>query len=104
MNRKTAFFLVAAFASQSASADFLATTIENIGKPYEVIKGVCIAEEGTVFSIGIEKVMTKAFKEIEVVAEKAGANALVGSRVSFANGTDKGPATVVVCGTLVKTK
>ena len=88
-----------------ASAALPAYTIENIGKPYEVLEGSCVYQEAKGFSFKtdpIEGAIQGAFAQMEARAAEIGADALVGFDIDFANRTQKDEGRVVLCGTLVK--
>lgn len=90
-----------------ASAGILTTTTENIGRPYEVVDGVCVYQQFADFSLKqgpLPKAVTKAFKQIETFAVRTGADALVNYDVDFANRTEKDEGRVPLCGTLVEFK
>lgn len=107
MNYKIPSYLFLAFLSSSASAGLLTSTTEDIGQPYKVIDGACVYSQASGFSFKgdpIEGAIAKAFEKMEVIAKKAGADALVGFDIDFANRTQKDEGRVVLCGTLVKFK
>ena len=96
-----------AFFSTSASAALLTYTIENIGKPYEALEGLCVYQEAKGFSFKtdpIDGAIQGAFAQMATRAEEIGADALVGFDIDFANRTQKDEGRVVLCGTLVKFK
>jgi hypothetical protein len=100
-------FSLIAFVTSSVSAALVTSTTENIGRPYTVIDGACVYSQASGFSMKgdpIEASIAKAFEKIEVIAKKAGADALVGFDIDFANRTQKDEGRVVLCGTLVKFK
>lgn len=105
MQNKLVSYLLLAVLSSSASADLLTSTTEDIGRPYKVIDGACVYSQAKGFSFKgdpIEGSIAKAFEKMEVIAKKAGADALVGFDIDFANRTQKDEGRVVLCGTLVK--
>jgi hypothetical protein len=90
-----------------ASAGILAVTIENIGRPYEVIEGKCIYQEAAGFSFKddpIDSAVKNAFVKMEKIALTLGADAFVGFDIDFANRSQKDEGRVVLCGTFVKFK
>ena len=91
--------------STQASADLLTYTIENIGRPYNVLEGTCVYQEARGFSFKtdpIESAIQGAFGQMEARAQELGADALIGFDIDFANRTQKDEGRVVLCGTLVK--
>ncbi len=91
--------------SSSASAALSVFTIENIGRPYTPLEGLCVYQEAKGFSFKVDPIdgaIRSAFAQMEARAEEIGADALVGFDVDFANRTQKDEGRVVLCGTLVK--
>lgn len=109
MNFKSVFyFLLLLPASHPVlAAEYLVSTIENIGRPYDVIGGHCEYSEAAGFSFKgdpIQGAITKAFTNMRAYAQQVGADALVGYDIDFANRTEKDEGRVLLCGTLVKQK
>ncbi len=100
--------LTISLTSQAFAGDFLTTTIEDIGRPYEVIDGICMHQvfpRHSAFKDPLAVALQKAFEKIEQAAKEAGADALIGFDVDFSYETMKGnKPRVLVCGTLVKFK
>lgn len=95
------------FIASFASAELQTYTVEEIGTPYEPLKGLCVYQEAKGFSFKtdpIEGAIQAAFEQMAVLAEELGADALVGFDIDFANRTQKDEGRVVLCGTLVKFK
>lgn len=102
----TVLLVVPATSSYSENSRFLTTTIENIGRPYTVIDGICVYQEFPSFSVSgdpLEAAVRGAFKKVEAAGKKFGADALVGFDMDFASRPMKGEeGRVLLCGTLVK--
>lgn len=91
--------------SNSASAALNLYTIENIGRPYTPLEGLCVYQEAKGFSFKVDPIegaIKGAFAQMEARATEIGADALIGFDVDFANRTQKDEGRVVLCGTLVK--
>ena len=91
--------------SSSASATLSLFTIENIGRPYTPLEGLCVYQEAKGFSFKVDPIdgaIKGAFAQMEARAEEIGADALVSFDIDFANRTQKDEGRVVLCGTLVK--
>lgn len=92
--------------SVASHGAMLATTTENIGKPYTVINGACVYEQFEKLSMGGDPLINavkKAFEQMEALSKQAGADALVGYDVDFSNRTMDGEeGRVLLCGTFVK--
>lgn len=104
---KLLFVLIAFSAATQTAAGILATTTEDIGRPYKVIEGTCIYSQARGMSFSsdpIEGAINKAFEKMEIKARNVGADALVEFDIDFANRTQKDEGRVVLCGTLVKFK
>jgi hypothetical protein len=103
--REKLFALVLMMASGPAAAEFMAYTVENVGKPYTPVEGLCVYEEARGFSMKldpIEPAIIGAFEQMKARAVEIGADALVAFDIDFANRTQKDEGRVVLCGTLVK--
>ena len=91
--------------SGTASAALTTYTIEDIGRPYTVLEGLCVYQEAKGFSFKVDPIegaIKAAFTQMETRAGEIGADALVGFDIDFANRTQKDEGRVVLCGTLVK--
>lgn len=92
--------------SSASNGEMLATTTENLGKPYTVINGACVYQQFENFSMKGDPLINavkKAFEQMEALSKQAGADALVGYDVDFSNRTMDGEeGRVLLCGTLVK--
>ncbi len=87
-----------------AGAPFLTTTIENIGRPYDVLDGACVHQlfaELTFRGDPMANAITQAFRQMEQRGRAIQADALVGFTASSTTvlSDKKG---VLLCGTLVK--
>jgi len=91
--------------SSPASAALTTYTIDNIGRPYTPLEGLCVYQEAKGFSFKVdpmEGAIKGAFAQMETRAQEIGADALVGFDIDFGNRTQKDEGRVVLCGTLVK--
>lgn len=101
----SAWFIATTLAAGPASAALPSFTIENLGRSYTAIEGLCVYQEAKGFSFKtdpIEGAIQGAFTQMEARAAELGADALVGFDIDFANRTQKDEGRVVLCGTLVK--
>jgi hypothetical protein len=99
------FAMLLVMVSGPASAEFMAYTVENVGKPYTPVEGLCVYQEARGFSMKldpIEAAIIGAFDQMKARAAEIGADALVAFDIDFANRTQKDEGRVVPCGTLVK--
>lgn len=104
----TSLFVIATiFPMQTALAELLTTTTENVGKPYDVLDAACVYQQFESFSFSgdpLPNAVNKAFEQVSKIAEKQGADAFVKFDVDFGNRTSKDEGRVLLCGTLVKFK
>lgn len=87
------------------AADVIVVTVEDIGKPVEIIDGTCVYSEAKGFSFKkdpIEGAMEVAYTLMVERAMEAGADAVIGVDVDFANRTQKDEGRVIMCGTMVR--
>ena len=97
--------LLAVLLFGTASAALPTYTIENIGRPYTPLEGLCVYQEARGFSFKVDPIdgaVKAAFAQMEARAGEIGADALVAFDIDFANRTQKDEGRVILCGTLVK--
>ena len=99
------YMLLAVVLSSTASAAFPTYTIENIGRSYTPLEGLCVYQEAKGFSFKVDPIdgaVKGAFAQMEARAGEIDADALVNFDIDFANRTQKDEGRVILCGTLVK--
>ena len=97
--------LILLFAHAASAELLVVATIENIGKPYEYVRGVCVYQEAKGFSFKVDPIegaMNAAFEQIEVMGAELGANGFIGADLDFENRSAKDEGRVILCGTFVK--
>jgi len=101
--------LCSLFIAVPVSAGVTIITGEDLGRPYQIIESypAVIYQQFADFSIKgdpLQNAVVKGLKKLRIVAEQHGADAVIGTRIEFANRTSKDEGRVLLYGTLVKFK
>jgi hypothetical protein len=86
-------------------AGIMTVTIENVGRPYDVLDGVCVYQQFAGFSLRgdpLPNALARAMQQIGERARAVQADALVGMDVDFDSPSEGEEGRVMVCGTLVR--
>lgn len=91
--------------SEQPPTTLLTVTVDDIGRPYEVLDGACVYQQFASFSFRgdpLQNAMNLAFRQMEERARAVQADALVGFDLDFANPGEGQEGRVMLCGTLVR--
>jgi hypothetical protein len=91
--------------SPQPARTLLTVTIDDIGRPYDVLDGACVYQQFAGFSFRgdpLQNALNAAFVQMEERARAVQADALVGFDLDFANPAEGEEGRVMLCGTLVR--